>query len=296
MNLQPLTIKDIPIGKPLPWQIYDRDGYTLFMRGETIASQKLLESLIDEGLLRDVDALPESKEIEGLEEFRDLQPSEMFPPRGIKPQVWERVQLRLLGRDIQTFYNARLIGYIKDRSILVTTPVVAGQQVIMTDGEKVEVRMLTGCNIYVFQSMILRICVSPSNYMHLEYPAKARAQRLRRAPWARASLAASVTDADGNEVIAHIVNLSPDGAQVNIPQLVGKKGESLRLTFHAGIDELETKLTLDSVIQHIRPAKQDQDWVPEMLVYGISFRNASAEDALWLRCLVYQRIAEGYLI
>lgn len=296
MNLQPLAIKDIPIGNPLPWQLYDRDGYTLFVRGETIASRKQLESLIGEGLLRDVDALPEAKEIEDLGEFRDVQPGEMFPPRGIKPQVWERVQLRLLGRDIQAFYNARLIGYIKDRSILVTTPVVDGQRVIMTDGEKVEVRMLTGSNIYVFQSMILRVCLSPSNYMHLEYPARVRAQRLRRTPWARANLAASVADANGNEVIAHIVNLSPDGAQVNIPQPAGKKGESLRLAFHARIDELEAKLTLDSVIQHIRPAKQDQDWGPEMLVYGIRFRNVSAEDALWLRCLVYQRIAEGYLI
>jgi c-di-GMP-binding flagellar brake protein YcgR len=296
MNLQPLTVEDIPIGTPLPWQIYDRDGYTLFARGETIASRRLLESLIDEGLLRDVDALPEPKEIEGSEEFSEHPPSEMFPPRGIKPQVWERVQLRLLGRDVQAFYNARLIGYIKDQSILVTMPVVDGQRVIMTDGEKVEVRMLTGSNIYVFQSMILRVCVSPSNYMHLEYPAKVRTQRLRRAPWARTNLAASVTDANGNEVIAHIVNLSPDGAQVNIPQPVGKKGESLRLAFHARIDELETKLTLDSAIQHIRPAQQDQDWGAEMLGYGLAFRNVSAEDALWLRCLVYQRIAEGYLI
>lgn len=296
MNLQPLAIKDIPIGKPLPWQLYDRDGYTLFARGEIIASRTQLESLIVEGLLRDVDALPEAKEAKGWEEFRDLPPSEMFPPQGIKPQVWERVQLRLLGRDTQAFYNARLIGYIKDRSILVTTPVVDGQRVIVTDGEKVEVRMLTGSNIYVFQSMILRVCVSPSHYMHLEYPAGIKTQRLRRAPWARANLAATVADAHGNEAIAHIVNLSPDGAQVNIPQAMGKKGESLRLTFHASIDELETRLTLDSLIQHVRPAKQDQGWEPEMLVYGIRFRNVSAEDKLWLRCLVYRRIAEGYLI
>lgn len=296
MNLQPVAIKDIPIGKPLLWQLYDHNGYTLFVRGETIASPMQLESSIGEGLLRDMDALPEANEIDTWGEPKDLPPSELFPPQGIKPQMWERVQLRLLGRDIQAFYYARLIGYIKDSSILVTTPVADGQRVIMTDGEMVEVRMLTGSNIYVFQSMILRVCVSPSNYLHLDYPAKVRAQRLRRAPWAGTNLAASVTDANGNEIIAHIVNLSPDGAQVNIPQIVGEKGEPLRLTFHASIDELETKLTLDSVIQHIRPAKQNQGEEPEMLVYGIAFRNLSADNALWLRCLVYQRIAEGYLI
>lgn len=296
MNLQPVTIEDIPIGKPLPWRLYDRDGYTLFVRGETIVSRRQLENLVNEGLLRDVDALPDAIGIKDWGELRDLPPGEMFPPRGIKPQMWERVQLRLLGRDTQAYYNARLIGYIKDRSILVTEPVVNGQQVIMTDGEMVEVRMLTGCNIYVFQTVILRVCLSPSHYLHLDYPARVRAQHLRKAPWAGTNLAATVTDASGNEAIAHIVNLSPDGAQVNIPRPAGKKGESLRLTFPARIDELETKLSLVSVIQHVRPARQDQGGAAEMLDYGLAFRNLSAEDALWLRCLVYQRIAEGHLI
>lgn len=296
MNLQPVTIDDIPIGKPLPWRLYDRDGYTLFVRGETIVSRRQLENLVNEGLLRDVDALPEAIGIKEWGEPRDLTPEEMFPPRGIKPQMWERVQLRLLGRDTQAYYIARLIGYIKDQSILVTEPVVNGQQVIMTDGEMVEVRMLTGSNIYVFQSVILRVCLSPSHYLHLEFPSKVRAQHLRKAPWAGTNLAATVTDASGNEAIAHVVNLSPDGAQVNIPQPAGKKGESLRLSFPVRIDELETRLTLDSVIQHVRPARQGQGGAGEMLDYGLAFRNLSAEDALWLRCLVYQRIAEGHLI
>lgn len=38
MNLQPLTVEEIPIGTPLLWQIYDRNGYALFARGESIMS------------------------------------------------------------------------------------------------------------------------------------------------------------------------------------------------------------------------------------------------------------------
>lgn len=295
MNLQPVAIEDIPIGRPLPWQLYDRDGYTLFARGETVASRQQLESLIADGLLRDIDALPAAKE-SAAGEFEELPPGELFPPQGIKPQVWERVQLRLLGRDIQTYYTSRLIGYIKAQSILVTTPVVNGQPVIMTDGERIEARMLTGSNIYVFQSAILRVCLSPSHYLHLAYPDRVRRQRLRRSPWARVNLTASVTDAHGNQEIAHITNLSPDGAQVNIPRPVGAKGEPLRLTFHAVVDGLKTTLALDTEIQHVRQAKPDQDWGPEMLEYGIAFRNVPDKDALWLKCLVYQRIAEGYLV
>ncbi|GAO35115.1 hypothetical protein SCT_0496 [Sulfuricella sp. T08] len=106
MNLQPVSIEDIPIGMPLPWQLYDRDGYTLFARGEIDANRHLLENLFAYGMLRDVDALPPAKDASEWEEYKDLPPAEMFPPQGIKPQVWERVQLRLLGRDVQAYHYA----------------------------------------------------------------------------------------------------------------------------------------------------------------------------------------------
>lgn len=297
MNLQPVAIEDIPIGKPLPWQLYDRDGYTLFARGAKIADREQLEALIADGLLRDVDALPQNEKMaiwnEKMaiwEEHEGAPLGTPFPPPGIKPQMGERIQLRILGRDIQAFYYAQLIGYIKDQSILVTIPLDGGQRVIMTDGERVEVRMLTGNNIHIFQSMILRVCISPFHYMHLEYPAKVRTQPLRKSPWVRVALTASVTNTQGSQETAHVINLSSDGAQVRIPRSVGKKNDRLRLTLPVDVDELKTTLTLDALIEHVHPAK------PDMLEYGISFNNTPTEDALWLKCLIYRRIAEGYLI
>lgn len=294
MNLQPLSIDDIPVGVPLPWQLYDRYGYTLFARGEIVANRQLLEKLLADGLLRDVDALPPAKEASEWVEYKDLPPGETFPPQDIKPQVWERVQLRLLGRDFQAYHHAHLIGYIKGLSILITTPVDEGQKVIMADGEMVEVRMVTGSNIYVFQSVILRVCISPSHYFHLAYPASVRAQKLRRSPWARVDLSASVTNAQGAQELAHIVNLSLGGAQLHIPGALGGKNDSLRIAFHVSVDELETTLVLDALIQHVRPAKSGQNWGQQLREYGVEFCNLSTQDALWIRSLVYQRIAEGY--
>ncbi|HUW50375.1 MAG TPA: flagellar brake protein [Sulfuricella sp.] len=290
MNLQPIAIEDIPIGKPLLWQLYDRDGYTLFARGEKIADREQLEALIANGLLRDVDALPQNEKTAIWEEHEGAPLNTPFPPPGIKPQAEERVQLRILGRDIQTFYYAQLIGYIRNQSILLTIPLDGGQRVIMADGERVEVRMLTGSNIHIFQSIIQRVCISPSHYMHLEYPVKIRTQLLRKSPWAKVALTASVTDAQGSQETAYIINLSPNGAQVHIPRSVGGKNDPLHLTLPINIDELKTTLTLEALIEHVHPAK------PDMLEYGISFNNISTEDALWLKCLIYKRIAEGHLI
>jgi len=179
MNLQSVALADIPIGAALPWQLYDSQGYTLFARGEVVASRKQLEDLVADGLLRDVDALPQEDFPAEWTELKELPPGQLFPPTGIRPQIGEKVQLRLLGQDIQTYYYAHLIGYIKDQSILLTTPLQAGQRIDMNEGERVELRMLTGSDIYIFRSEVLRVCVSPSHYMHLRYPDRVLLQKLR---------------------------------------------------------------------------------------------------------------------
>jgi hypothetical protein len=296
MNLQPVLIEDVPLGRPLPWRLYDRSGYILFARGELVASREQLEGLLAGGLLRDVDALPQTRETGDWGEFKDVTPIGMFPPPGIKPQVGERVQLRLPNRNLQTYYSVRLVGYFRNQSILVTTPFVETTPLILADGEQVEVRMVTGSNIYSFQAPIQRLCISPFHYMHLDFPVEVRAQKLRRSPWARVSFDATVTDALGGHELVRIVNLSSDGAQLHAPLLLGEPGAALRLSFHAEMDEMKTTLNLDAAILHVHAPQAGQQAAEGMLEYGISFRDIAAADALWLKGLVYRHIAEGDLI
>lgn len=295
MNLQPVPIEDIPIGIPLPWRLYDRNGYIAFARGEMVSSREQLENLLAEGLLRDVDAPPQTHETGDLVEFKEIASTGMFPPAGIKPQVWDRVQLRLLDQSMKSYYSARLIGYIKNLSILVTRPVAAANQFIPSEGKEVEVRMVTGNNIYAFHSSIQRLCISPTHYMHLDYPTEVRVQQLRKSPWAKVNLGVTVTDAQGAHEAAHLVNLSPDGAQLHAPQTLGKPGETVRLSFHAAMDELKTTLNLDAKILHVLAPRAGHEAEDNMLEYGIAFSNLTAEDELWLKGLVYRHIAEGHL-
>ncbi|BBI99910.1 hypothetical protein FGKAn22_16030 [Ferrigenium kumadai] len=296
MNLQPVTVEDIPVGSPLPWRLYDRDGYIVFARGELVASREQLESLLARGLLRDMDAQAQTHEAGDWVEFRDVEPIRGFPSQGIKPQVGARVQLRLLNRNLQTYYSAHMVGYIKNRSILVTTPAIAGTPLILMDGEQVEVRMVTGNNIHAFQTSIQRLCISPVHYMHLDYPVEVRVQKLRRSPWARVSLGATVTDAQGSHEMVRIVNLSPDGAQLHAPPLLGNPGEALRLSLHADLDELKTNLNLNATIVHVHMPQAGREAEANMMEYGIAFRDVSAANALWLKGIVYRQIAEGGLV
>jgi hypothetical protein len=295
MNLRPVPLEEIPLSRPLPWRLYDRNGYIVFARGEIVASREQLESLLAEGLLRDVDALPQTHETGDWIEFKEIAPSRIFPPPGIKPQIAELVQLRVLNRNLRTYYSTRLIGYIDDLSILAMTPMVSGTPLILAEGELVEVRMVTGSNIYALQTTIQRLCVSPVHYMHLDYPTEVRVQKLRKSPWAKVSLGVTVTNAQGVHEAARLINISPDGAKLYAPPTMGKSGEALRLSCHVTLDELKTTLNLEGTIMHVHTPQASREAEAGLLEYGIAIRNASATDALWLKGLVYKHIAEGYL-
>lgn len=295
MNLQPVPIEDIPLGRPLPWRLYDHNGYIVLVRGEMVASREQLEHLLAAGLLRDADAPPQTHEAGDWAEFREAAPARGFPPAGIKPQIGERVQFRLLDQNLQTYYSARLIGYIRNLSILVTRPVSAENPFIPVEGKQLEVRMVTGNNIYAFQSSIQRLCISPTQYMHLDYPIEVRVQKLRKSPWVRLNLGVTVTDAQGAHEAARLVNLSPDGAQLHAPSTLGEPGATLRISFHAAVDELKTTMNLDATILHVHAPQAGREAEVNMLEYGIAFRNVTTEDALWLKGLVYRHIAEGDL-
>lgn len=295
MNLQPVPIEDIPLGRPLPWRLYDHNGYIVFARGEIVASREQLENLLAEGLLRDIDAPQHPHETGDWAELEGTAPVGAFPPSGIKPQIGERIQLRLLDQNLQTYYSARLIGYIRNLSILVTRPTSAERPFIPTEGTQLEVRMVTGNNIYAFQSSIQRLCIAPAQYLHLDYPVEVRVQKLRKSPWARLNLGVTVTDARGTHETARLVNLSADGAQLHAPPTLGKPGEALRISFHATLDELKTTLNLDATIMHIHAPQTRREAEANMVEYGIAFHDVTVEDMLWLKGLTYRHIAEGDL-
>jgi hypothetical protein len=301
MNLRQIPIDSIPVGKALPWQLYTEDGSLAFPQGERIASREQLAPYQESGLFRNTDESSLAKGHAHSNQTIELRSSEIFPPDGIKPQVGERVQLRLVGRNRNShiYYQSRLIGYIRELTVLITTPVANGKRIDIIDGEILECSMINGSHIHIFESEVIRVCASPSHYLHLRYPAVVKMQKLRNGPRAKVNIGASVTDTNGKVEKGHILNLSPDGAQIIMPSHVGGNGQTLTVSFPANADGLNSTLTLTGLIQHVRPLKTNHDGEqgsPEKLEYGIAFSNIREEEKLWLMCIVYLHIAEGSLI
>lgn len=211
---------------------------------------------------------------------------EIFPSSKILPQVWERI--RICRRD--TCFDARLIGCIKGVSLLVTEPVQRGRRIDFLEGESVEVRMFSGTDIYAFESMIERICIAPAHYLHLSYPSKTRIQPLRRSPWVRVRLPGIARCKDGSRKLVLLTNLSEDGAQFDAPSSVGGQHDPLRISFQIEVEDIKRGFGLDARIEHEGEAEEG------MLKYGISFLDLTEEQKVWLKCMVFQRIATGRLV
>jgi len=295
MNLLPLAAQEFTPGRPLPWPLFDENGHLLFTQGETLAAGYPLE-----GLFRcpdgDASATPVPvEEFGAVGPFEDVSFEEIFPPNGIKPQMWEIVQIRLPERDGQPHYFTRLVGYIRNVSILVTIPRVHHQPLGMVEGERTEVRMLTGRNIYVFDAQVIKACLAPAPYMHLSFPDKVQRQSLRKAPSARANLPVTVENG-GARAEGVIANLSAAGARVDAVASLGAKGQNVMLAFQVDLDGMKRTMSLSAQIMHLRVPEPKAKAAAGQVEHGVEFQDVSEEDGLWLRCLVYKRIAEGFLV
>ncbi len=185
-------------------------------------------------------------------------------------------------------FDSRLIGAIAGVSLLATSPMKEGLRIDFLEGEEVEARMFTGRDIYGFDTRVDHVCIAPVHYLHLAYPEKIRIQPLRHSPWIRVKLPA-IIQAGGQIQPVLMTNLSEEGSKIDSPIAIGQDGERIRVAFLAEIDDMKKEIGLEARIEH---AKFRED----MLEYGISFFGASADERLWLKCLVCRGMEEGRLI
>ncbi|NNM83497.1 MAG: flagellar brake protein, partial [Burkholderiales bacterium] len=177
--------------------------------------------------------------------YREIQGGHMnvqhssFPGQGIRPKIWERVQLARPGN---ARFESRLIGYIRGVSLLVTQPVREGLRMDFLEGESLEVRMFTGSEIHVFETHVMQVCIAPVHYLHLAYPEQMRIQPLRRTPWVDVRIPATLILADASSVPALLENLSENGARLGANLDVKEEGFSI--SFVAPIDEMKREIQL----------------------------------------------------
>jgi c-di-GMP-binding flagellar brake protein YcgR len=210
-------------------------------------------------------------------------------------QVGESLQLQFMDDETRGQFYVKVIGFLPDRSVLVTTPEKGGGPMAVREGRAVLVRSYSGAQARGFTCTVLKSCAQPYAYLHLSYPAKIEPMRERHDSRVRSALAVSVRPRDESAaakgVPAIVRDLSGTGAQVLASAPVGRAGARVLIHIRFPLDTLgDRPVDLPAVIRNV----QEEAEVPGSLWRyrcGVEFETLDAQATLILRAYLYERFA-----
>ena len=295
--LMPVRKSEIELGKPLPFSIYDASRNLLLSRGVIVRSEHQIEALLERGLFREGRRQRPEYTQSALEEGENG--SAGGPPRpqeeclgfdAIKLMPDDTLQLQPLLEGQTERFTVRVIGLMKPKSVLVTAPVVDGKLIFIRDGQTFLVRAFSGLNVCAFKARVLKAQLQPFPYLHLSYPDTVQAMRIRKAMRAPAGIIVAVHEGeDGKQVGAgKMVDISVGGTKLLSPMSLGKKDQTLWLSFKVRLGDMEEYVKTPAIIRSL--GEEDDEQGKPMKSFGMQFGELNQAQRLIIMNLVYQHL------
>lgn len=206
--------------------------------------------------------------------------------------VGEALQIQFLDDDNRGQYFVRVIGFLPERSVLVTTPMKGGEPMEQLEGRAVLARLYAGEEARGFTATILRMAEQPYPYLHLSYPTKIEPMSERQASRVRSALAATVRPgAGGAETPAVLRDLSNTGAQVLAGSPIGRAGDHLLIRARLPLEVLgDQPVDFPAVIRNVH---EESEVKGSLWRYrcGVEFEPLDTQATLVLRAYLYERFA-----
>lgn len=284
MSLIPLTEEDIPLGKPLPWNIVDSDGKVLFPHSKVVDNKPLLQQLLKLGLFRNAqqnsdNAAPQAPErqVSRLEQIQ-LAPGDL-------------VQLQTMSTTNAERYQVRMIGFHAPVSLLVTAPTTQGKLVFVKEGQQFLVRGFVGKDAVAYKTRVLKSNLSPFPYLHLAYPDTVQSMRIRSSARVQVDLVTAISREGAGQASAKMTDMSVGGARLLSPRPVANKDETVKVSFRINPAGLDVYMTLNA---RVRAVSADES-LDGQIATGIEFVDISEQDRLYLTNMVYQNLLKDTL-
>lgn len=284
MSLIPLTEEEIPLGKPLPWNIVDSDGKVLFPHSKVVDNKPLLQQLLKLGLFRnaqqnsDNSAGPAPEKVVSRLEQIQLAPGDL-------------VQLQTMSATNAERYQVRMIGFHAPVSLLVTAPTSQGKLVFVKEGQQLLVRGFVGKDAVAYKTRVLKSNLSPFPYLHLAYPDSVQSMRIRSSARVSVDLVTAINREQGAQGSARMTDISVGGARLVSPRAVANKDETVKVAFRINPAGLDVYMTLNA---RVRAVSTDES-LDGLIATGIEFTDISEQDRLYLTNMVYQNLLKDTL-
>jgi len=305
ISLIPVRTADLAVGKPLPFAIYDWHGKLLLAAGRIVESAEQLEEIADNGFMHDpawdIDLSPRRpparKPLQSQRKAAAIVPEEDVGERDrevvvamddVRWTVGEALYLQQVDSP-SIRYTVRLIGFVKNKTVLTTAPAADGKVVLVRDGQTFVARAFSGKKAYAFVASAEKSVYSPYPYLHLSYPKEVRCTVVRRGARAEVRIAAAVSMGEQARSIAvALTDLSMGGASVSAPAVLGEKGAEGYIKFKINAAGQHEYLSLRANLRSIAPTEQGDGYR-----HGFEFLDVPMHARLILSAYVHQILAEG---
>lgn len=210
-------------------------------------------------------------------------------PLDLNLRPGETIQVQFVDDETRAQHYVKVIGYLPDRSLLVTTPTKGGKVLLAREGRAAVVRTFSGQHAQGFTSAVLKQCNQPFDYLHLAYPQKIEQVKVRESARVRSAIAVGLRTAAGADVPAVIRDLSTSGAQVLAADAVGAVGDVITIRARLSLETVGDQAI--DLPARIRNAQEEAD-VPGSLWrhrYGVEFEPQDLQSRLVLRAYLYER-------
>jgi c-di-GMP-binding flagellar brake protein YcgR len=215
-----------------------------------------------------------------------------LPQPELNLQVGETLQLQFMDDETRGQFYVKVIGFLPERSIIVSAPEKGGQAMSVRDGRAVLARSYSGEEARGFTCVVLASMTQPYAHLHLSYPTKIETMLERQSSRVRSALAVAVRpDGATADVPAVIRDISIGGAQLLASASVGQSGGRVLIKARLPVAKIgDQPIELPAVVRNAleETGVHDSLW---RFRCGVEFEPLDAQTTLVLRAYLYERFA-----
>lgn len=217
---------------------------------------------------------------------------------GLKLQVGDGIQLELLSDTGQSQhrYLVKIIGYVQNKSILVTTPTIGNKVVLIRVGQLINVRLIAARRLIGFKGNVLRTQFTPYPYLHISYPDKFSSIEIRRSQRVKIHIIAGIQNKKifGNEPIPVVIlDISIGGALIESSRPLGISGDKISIAICLSVAQIEHYILLPAAIKNSQMIEGTTKSATPMYQHGVEFMTMLPEVSLVLHGFVYEQIVNS---
>lgn len=193
-------------------------------------------------------------------------------------------------------HGVRVIGYMEEKSLMVTTPRVRGAPLLVKEGQVFGVRLRESNRVVGFTTHVIKSHQSPFPYLHLHPPAEMESIVVRGEPRINMQMLVSVARLEGEQLASEarpvmLSDLSTTGCRLLSSAPIADPETRVRIAARLKVAEVSRDLVLKGTIRSISHVRAEEGMGGDSYQHGVAFSDRDDDALIVLEAVLYEHMA-----